>query len=137
MGVRYFSVSVAMRRRRNSLRPTPGAPIRTIGRARPGRGYSFATSSYVGTSSRSKSSLSAAEQRIFLVRLWQGGNCGGETEHTEGGGIPGQHTLTQPPTPPCNSTSETHATLDTLSSFINRAFVEQVVTTITQQTFGS
>lgn len=66
-GLRYLSGSRATSRRFNSLRPTPGAPISTIGRFEPGRGYNFDTSSYVAISSRSKSSFSSKLYIIFLV----------------------------------------------------------------------
>lgn len=51
----------------SSFRPTPGAPTSTIGLTNPGRGYSLATSSYVGIISRSKSSFSLMSYMIFLT----------------------------------------------------------------------
>ena len=63
----YLSGSKAINLRLSSLRPTPGAPISTIGRKTPGLGNNRATSSYVGISSRSNSSLSRRSYMIFLV----------------------------------------------------------------------
>lgn len=67
IGVIYFSGSVAMSLRRNSFLPTPGAPTRTMGLTRPGRGYKRATSSYVGIISRSKSSFSVMSYMTFFT----------------------------------------------------------------------
>lgn len=67
VGVRYFSGSVAINLRRSSLRPTPGGPMSTMGLKTPGLGNNFATSSYVGISSRSKSSFSVQSYIIFLI----------------------------------------------------------------------